>query len=79
MNIKTAPFSNQIKKEILKALGLNVLDFDFIDQQLRLRLSHKITFITLGSEGIYVNNSHQSEKYSTTPKILLMYVVQGIL
>ena len=56
------------KKEILKALGLNVLDFDFIDQQLRLRLSHKITFITLGSEGIYVNDSHQSAKYSTTPR-----------
>lgn len=56
------------KKEILKALGLNVLDFDFIDQQLRLRLSHKITFITLGSEGIYVNDGFQSAKYSTTPR-----------
>ena len=56
------------KKEILKALGLSQLDFDFIDQQLRIKLSHKITFITLGSEGIYVNDGHQESKYGTTPR-----------
>jgi D-glycero-beta-D-manno-heptose-7-phosphate kinase len=56
------------KKEILKALGLSQLDFDFIDRQLRIKLSHKITFITLGSEGIYVNDGHQDAKYGTTPR-----------
>lgn len=56
------------KKEILKALGLSQLDFDYIDQQLRIKLSHKITFITLGSEGIYVNDGHQESKYGTTPR-----------
>lgn len=56
------------KKEILNALGVNVLDFDFIDQQLRSRLMHKITFITLGSEGIYIHDGDKFSRYETTPR-----------
>ncbi len=56
------------KKEILNALGLNKLDFEDIDHQLRIKLDHKITFITLGSDGIYINDGKTSAQHPTTPR-----------
>lgn len=56
------------KKEILSALAINKLDFEYIDQQLRTKLGHSTTFITLGNEGIYVNDGKKSAQYPTTPR-----------
>lgn len=56
------------KKEILTALALNTLDFIQIDQQLRTKLEHKTTFITLGSDGVYVNDGQKSAQHPTKPR-----------
>ncbi|MBC7883891.1 MAG: hypothetical protein H7X99_00345 [Saprospiraceae bacterium] len=58
------------KKEILKAFSSHTTDFDEIDKLLREKLHHQITFVTLGSDGIYINDGKQSKIFGTKPRII---------
>ena len=58
------------KKEILKAFQLQSEDFDHLDTLLRSKIRHNITFITLGSSGIYANDGVSSKVYPTLPRTI---------
>ncbi|MBK9734041.1 MAG: carbohydrate kinase [Saprospiraceae bacterium] len=58
------------KKEIFKALQLHTGDYDHIDTLLRSKMHHNITFITLGSGGIYASDGVTSKIYPTSPRTI---------
>jgi rfaE bifunctional protein kinase chain/domain len=59
------------KKEVLKAIHYQTTDYDKIDSLLRQKIGHKITFITLGSEGVYVHDGISGHKFNTAPRSIV--------
>ncbi|MCZ2102522.1 MAG: PfkB family carbohydrate kinase [Chitinophagales bacterium] len=57
------------KKEVTRSTGI-FSDLDAMDGYLRERLSHNITLITLGQDGLYVNDGSQGATYATAPRII---------
>lgn len=56
------------KKEVLKAVGIS--DLLLVDEELRRRLGHEITFITLGQDGLYINDGKTGMTLPTKPRII---------
>ena len=56
------------KKEIRQAVG--PLSWDQADQTIRQRLKNKYTIITLGSEGIYINDGQKGIIYPTEQRVI---------
>ncbi len=59
------------KKEVLKAIQYETTDLDVVDSLLRKKLCHEMTFITLGSDGVYVNDGNSGLKLSTAPRSIV--------
>lgn len=59
------------KKEVLKAIQYETSDLDVVDSILRKKLCHEITFITLGSDGVYVHDGISGLKLSTAPRSIV--------
>jgi D-glycero-beta-D-manno-heptose-7-phosphate kinase len=59
------------KKEVLKAIQYQTADYDKIDGILRQKIGHKITFITLGSEGVYVHDGISGHQFNTAPRSIV--------
>jgi len=59
------------KKEVLKAIQYQTTDLDEVDSLLRQKLGHKITFITLGSDGVYIHDGISGHKSSTAPRSIV--------
>jgi D-glycero-beta-D-manno-heptose-7-phosphate kinase len=56
------------KKEIRQAVGS--LSWDEADFEIRQKLQNQYSVITLGSEGIYINNGHKGQIYPTNQRII---------
>lgn len=56
------------KKEVQNALG--IISYDEADRILRQKLGHKITFITLGGDGIYINDGIIGHQYPTKSRTI---------
>ena len=59
------------KKEVLKDIQYVTGDLDVVDSILRKKLCHEITFITLGSDGVYVHDGISGLKLSTAPRSIV--------
>ena len=58
------------QKEVRQAVGESTKDYHKIDQELRQKLGHSITLITLGSGGVYINNGVHEILEATEPRII---------
>jgi len=59
------------KKEALKAIQYQTSDYNEVDNLLRQKLGHKLTFLTLGSEGVFVHDGNAGRTFETTPRSIL--------
>lgn len=57
------------KKEVFQSLGVNS-DMNAIDKILRARLDHVISLITLGKDGLYINDGVTDGVYPTSPRVI---------
>ena len=57
------------KKEVTQSIGVTP-DLNITDKLLRERLSHAITLITLGHQGMYIHDGTQGKIYPTSERII---------
>jgi rfaE bifunctional protein kinase chain/domain len=65
---KHCTFFKPNKKEVFKAFNKESMSLFEIDLELRDKLKNQITFITLGSQGIFVSDGKESNIFPTFPR-----------
>ncbi|MFZ1750515.1 MAG: bifunctional ADP-heptose synthase [Saprospiraceae bacterium] len=58
------------KKEIMSAINHSTEDLNEIDQIVRQNLSHELTIVTLGNEGLYMHDGRDGQNFSTSSRVI---------
>jgi rfaE bifunctional protein kinase chain/domain len=66
---KGCTFFKPNKKEVMQSVGLR-MELADIDKYLRERLTHKVSLITLGKEGLYIHDGTKGTIYPASPRMI---------
>lgn len=66
---KRCTFFKPNKKEVLQSTGLR-MELTDIDKYLRERLTHEVSLITLGKEGLYIHDGTKGTIYPASPRMI---------
>ncbi len=66
---KKCTFFKPNKKEVMQSVGLQ-MELADIDKYLRERLTHEVSLITLGKEGLYIHDGTKGTIYPASPRMI---------